>query len=70
MGYGNFSIKEIEEIKRRKSKKCSTCNLEKNMSEYCKKTQSIDGREPQCAECNRKRQSAIRMARKININYA
>lgn len=56
---------EIEEIRRRKEKPCSKCKVPKPLAFFGKNPSSIDGRTAECSECNRKRQTLIRMARRI-----
>lgn len=64
-----YSLLEIEQIKSIKLKVCSGCGEEKDKNLFGKKPSNIDGREPQCLTCNRRRQTVIRMARKIVINF-
>lgn len=65
MNHSNFSIQEIEQIKNRTEKKCTVCQIPKNMNYFGKKPNAIDGRTAMCLECQREQQGMIRAARKL-----
>jgi hypothetical protein len=64
----HLSTLELQEIKNRKEKPCTTCGVPKNINEFGKKSSAIDGRASQCLQCQRKQQAIIRMGRKL-LNF-
>lgn len=70
MSRHEYSVMELETIRNAKKKTCTLCHGEKDVYFFGKSAASVDGRCAQCSECQRNRQTIIRMVRKITTNFS